>query len=81
MKNKAIIGISAATIAAELGLDEADVTAAIEEIQAEHEAERSERDQAVLDEAVTDGTLTQMEADAVAKAVEEGITRVGGFGR
>lgn len=72
----------AAGIAAELGLDEADVLAALEEVAAERVAARAADDQAVLDEAVSDGTLTQAEADAVAKAIEEGIVHVrGGHGR
>lgn len=72
----------AAGIAAELGLDEADVLAALEEVAAARVAERAADDQAVLDEAVSDGTLTQAEADAVAKAIEEGIVHVrGGHGR
>lgn len=66
----------AAGIAAELGLGEADVTTALEEVEAERDATRAEQEQAVLDEAVSDGTLTQAEADAVAKAVGEGIVHI-----
>ena len=46
--------------------------------RSEREAARTASDKEVLDKAVTDGTLTQAEADAVAKAVEEGIVRVRG---
>jgi hypothetical protein len=69
----------AKSLAASLGIDEAKVTAALEELrtaeQAEHAAELKTR----LDKAVTDGKLTQAEADAVTKAVQNGV--IGGGGR
>lgn len=73
----------AKALASELGIDEAKVTAALNELQAAHEAEEAAADKTVLDQAVTDGKLTQAEADAVAKAVEAGVASVrgGGHGR
>ena len=69
----------AKSLAASLGIDEAKVTAALEELrtaeQAEHAAELKTR----LDKAVSDGKLTQAEADAVTKAVQNGV--IGGGGR
>ena len=60
-------------LAAELGIDEATVQAAIDEVRAEREAERAAADTATLDQAVTDGDLTRAEADAVQKAIDAGI--------
>lgn len=71
----------AKALAEELGLDESKVVTALEELRAERDAERSAADQQVLDQAVTDSKLTQAEADAVAKAIEQGIVRVRGTGR
>ena len=71
----------AKALAGELGIDEAKVTAALDELRAEREAERATQNKAVLDQAVKDGKLTQAEADAVAKAVDQGIVRIGGRGR
>ncbi len=68
----------AQALAEALGIDESKVTAALDELRSEREAARTASDKEVLDKAVTDGTLTQAEADAVAKAVEEGIVRVRG---
>lgn len=69
----------AASLAEALGVDEAKVTTALDEIRTEAQAKRSEALKTKLDTAVTDGKLTQAEADAVAKAVEAGI--IGGGGR
>ncbi|OFI37814.1 hypothetical protein BIU82_06850 [Arthrobacter sp. SW1] len=69
----------AKSLAEKLGVDEAKVTAALEEIRSEAQAERAETLKTRLDKAVSDGTLTQAEADAVTKAVEKGV--IGGGGR
>lgn len=71
----------AKALASELGIDEAKVTSALQELRTEHQAERAAEDKAVIDQAVTDGKLTQTEADAVQKAVDAGIVRVGHPGR
>lgn len=63
----------AASLAKSLGIDEAKVTAAIQEIRTEEQAERAAALKTRLDKAVTDGKLTQAEADGAAKAVAEGI--------
>ncbi len=68
-------------LATELGIDEAKITTALEELSAERKAERAARGKAVLDQAVKDGKLTQAEADAVQKAADQGIVRIGGRGR
>lgn len=68
-------------LAAELGLDEAAVAAAVtavrEELAAEHQAERLADLQARLDAAVAAGELSQEQAGAIAAAAESGF---GGFG-
>lgn len=69
----------AKSLAEALGVDEAKVTAALEEIRAASQVERSAALKTKLDKAVTDGKLTQAEADAVTKAVEAGV--IGGGGR
>ncbi len=63
----------AKALAEKLGIDEAKVTAALKEIRSEAQAERAAALKARLDKAVSDGTLTQAEADAVTKAVEKGV--------
>jgi len=68
----------AKALASELGLDESKVAAAIEELRAEAEAERAADQSERLASAVTDGTLTQAEADAVKKALDEGIVTMRG---
>jgi hypothetical protein len=60
-----------------LGVDEAEVKAALDEIRAAYEAEGPAALDGYLDEAVRWGILTQEEADAVRQAVEEGMTTVG----
>lgn len=68
----------AKALATELTVDEAKVTAALEEIRAEHEAEHKAALQSRLDEAVKAGKLTDAEADAVVKAAEAGVIGYGG---
>lgn len=69
----------AAELAKALDIDEATVTEALADIERERGAERAAVLQDRLDQAVTDGTLTRAEADAVKKAVESGV--IGGGGR
>lgn len=69
----------AKSLAESLGVEESKVTAALEEIRAAGQAERAAALKTRLDAAVTDGKLTQAEADAVIKAVEAGV--IGGGGR
>jgi hypothetical protein len=68
------------SLAEALGLDEATVQTAFDELRAEKQAERSAAVQERLDTAVADGSLTQAEADGAAKAVELGILGGGGRG-
>jgi pyruvate/2-oxoglutarate dehydrogenase complex dihydrolipoamide acyltransferase (E2) component len=63
----------AASLAKSLGIDEAKVKAALEELRTQAQADRAAALKGRLDQAVKDGTLTQAEADAVAKAVEKGV--------
>lgn len=70
--------VFAKALAKELGIEEAKVTAALDELRTERETERAAREKAVLDQAVTDGKLTQAEADAVRKAADQGLVRIGG---
>ncbi|MDO5630153.1 MAG: hypothetical protein Q4G43_17705 [Mobilicoccus sp.] len=63
----------ATELAKALGIDEAKVTEALTTLETERNAERATQLQTRLDQAVTDGTLTQAEADAVKKAVEAGV--------
>lgn len=60
-------------LAEKLGVTEATVTKALEEIRAERQSDRAAALKSRLDEAVKAGTLTQAEADAVTKAVEKGV--------
>jgi hypothetical protein len=69
----------AKSLAESLGIDEAKVTAALEELRNEAQSERAAALKTRLDKAVADGKLTQAEADAVTKAVEQGV--IGGGGR
>lgn len=69
----------AKSLAASLGIEESKVTAALEEIRAAAQAEHAAELKGRLDTAVSDGILTQAEADAVTKAVENGV--IGGGGR
>lgn len=68
----------AKSLAEALGIEEAKVTAALEELRTEAQAERAAALKDRLDQAVTDGKLTQAEADAVTKAVEAGVIGGGG---
>ncbi len=63
----------AKALAEKLGLDEAKVTTAFDEIRAARQADRAAELKTRLDAAVKAGTLTQAEADAVTKAVEKGV--------
>lgn len=63
----------AKALAQALGLDESMVTTALQEV-------RTEANKKVLDQAVSEGKLTQAEADAVAKAAAVGIVEVRGAG-
>ena len=67
----------AKALAEELDVAEADVVKALAEIRAEREAARDQRIEERLAEAVTAGTLTQAEADAVKKAADAGIVHLG----
>lgn len=69
----------AKALAEKLGVDEAKVTAAVAELRTARQAEQAAALKTKLDAAVTDGTLTQAEADAVTKAVQRGV--IGGGGR
>ncbi|KQR02328.1 hypothetical protein ASF72_12015 [Arthrobacter sp. Leaf141] len=69
----------AKSLAEALGIDEAKVTAALSELRTAAQADRAAALKTRLDQAVTDGKLTQAEADAVTKAVESGV--IGGGGR
>ncbi|MFJ6358419.1 hypothetical protein [Pseudarthrobacter oxydans] len=61
-----------------LGIEESKVTAALEELRSERQAEKAAGLKTRLDQAVADGKLTQAEADAVTKAVENGVIGGGG---
>jgi hypothetical protein len=63
----------AKALAEKLGIDEAKVTKAFDEIRAARQADRAAELKTRLDAAVKTGTLTQAEADAVTKAVEKGV--------
>jgi hypothetical protein len=69
----------AKSLAESLGIDEAKVTVAFEELRNDAQSERAAALKTRLDKAVADGKLTQAEADAVTKAVEQGV--IGGGGR
>jgi len=60
-------------LAEKLGLDEATVTKAFDEIRADRRADAAKALKTRLDAAVKAGTLTQAEADAVTKAAEKGV--------
>lgn len=63
----------AKALAGELGLDEAKVTAALDEVRVAHEAERRQDLSDRLDEAVTDGELTADDKASVLKAYDAGL--------
>ncbi|HEX6757547.1 MAG TPA: hypothetical protein VF086_03910 [Propionibacteriaceae bacterium] len=56
-----------------LGVDEAEIKAALDEVRAAYEAEGPAALESWLDQAVQSGILTQSEADAIQQAVEEGL--------
>jgi hypothetical protein len=60
-----------------LGIDEAQIKAALDEVRAAYEAEGPAALDGYLDQAVQAGILTQEEADTIRQAVEEGMTPVG----
>ncbi|MDO4785135.1 MAG: hypothetical protein Q3997_08660 [Propionibacteriaceae bacterium] len=68
----------AEALASELGLDKSTVASALEEAHAAAQAQRRASFKTRLSQAVTDGTLTQAEADAVLKAAEAGVIGMGG---
>ena len=63
----------ATSLSGTLGIEETKVSAALAELRAEKQAEKAAALKTRLDQAVTDGKLTQAEADAVTKAVENGV--------
>ena len=73
--------VLAKALAGKLGLEEAKVTSALAELRAARQAEQAAALKERLDAAVADGKLTGAEADAVTKAVEQGVISVGGRGR
>ena len=68
----------AKSLASSLGVDEAKVTTALTEVQSAEKTERADALKTKLDKAVTDGKLTQAEADGAKKAVESGVIGGGG---
>ena len=60
-------------MAGKLGIDEAKVKTALDEIRAERTAQRATALKDRLAAAVKAGTLTQAEADAVQKAFDKGV--------
>ena len=60
-----------------LGVDEAEIRAALDQVRAAYAAEGPAALDAWLDHAVQSGILTQEEADAVRQAVEQGMTSQG----
>ncbi len=74
----------AAALAAELGIDKAKVTAALEKVQAAREAQaKADRIADLktrLDAAVKEGKLTAEESAAILKAAEAGVLPHGGMG-
>ena len=73
-------GALAKALAAKLNIDEAKVASALAEIRTARQADEAAALKAKLDAAVKAGTLTQAEADAVTKAVQQGVINVGGRG-
>jgi 3-hydroxyisobutyrate dehydrogenase-like beta-hydroxyacid dehydrogenase len=67
----------AKSLASSLGVSEAKVSAALAEIRSAADQQRATNLRTKLDAAVKAGTLTQAEADAVTKAVDQGVIRVG----
>ena len=67
----------AKALSSKLGIAETKIKTALQEIRTAHQAERAAAFKARLDAAVQDGTLTQAEADAVQKAVDQGVINFG----
>lgn len=63
----------AKSMAEKLGLKQAKVKTALDELGAEHRAAEATELKTRLDQAVTDGKLTRAEADAVLKAEQAGV--------
>jgi hypothetical protein len=63
----------AKALAGPLGIEEAKITTALDEIRAEHQDQRATALKDKLAAAVKAGTLTQAEADAVQKAFDQGV--------
>ncbi len=68
----------ATRLAGKLGIDTAKVKAAFTELRTAAEADRTKAFDDRLAQAVTDGKLTQAEADAVKKAARAGVIGMGG---
>jgi hypothetical protein len=68
----------ATKLASKLGIDAAKVKAALADLRATEEAAHQKAFDDRLAKAVTDGTLTQAEADAVKKAAKAGVIGMGG---
>ena len=67
----------ATKLAAKLGISATKVKTALADLRAAHEAEEQKAFDDRLAKAVTDGTLTQAEADAVKKAARAGVIGMG----
>lgn len=67
----------AKSLASSLKIDQAKVARALAEVRTAREADRASALKTRLDAAVTAGTLTRAEADAVTKAVAKGVVTVG----
>ncbi len=63
----------AKALAEELGLDEAKVSAALDDVRAAHDAERRQDLSDRLDQAVSDGTLTAGDKASVLEAYDAGV--------
>ncbi len=68
-------------LASQLGVDEATLTTALDEIEAAEQADRQTQLQTRLDEAVAAGTITQADADAVLRVAAAGVLGGGPRGR
>lgn len=71
----------AGKLATELGISKDKVESAMTDLRAQATADREAALTARLKQAVTDGKLTQAEADAVLKAAKTGVIGMGGPGR
>lgn len=63
----------AKSLAEKLGVDQAKVQSALDELRTEHRAAEESQLKTTLDRAVTDGKLSRAEADAVLKAQQAGV--------